>query len=643
MDHKRPGPHAGIPTADQQAPTGERLTPLLESTSVVPWQADGATRQFTSVGPQAERLLGYPCEAWYERDFWTKHIHPDDRESAVSLCLRQSKRSPSYDIQYRMLAKDGRQIWVHDVVNVQSVDGVPKTLTGFLIDITTQKETAVKAQTSEALFRGILESAPDAMIVADDGGHIALTNTETERMFDYASRELVGQDVDVLLPERFRGRHSGHQAGYFAAPKRRAMGEGLDLYGARKDGTEFPVEISLSPLVVEGRKLVICVIRDVTYAKRARANLRKAQAQSAAAQALAHVGSWEWTRQRGVVRRSDETNRIFGVATGSTPLLDETLEFLRPSDRDIVRKRLADAIAGTQPYDIEFSIVRPDGSVRVVHSKADTMLDEAGTVVGLTGMIQDITERVQAERHARQSLDALAHAGRVSTMGELTASLAHELKQPLTAILSNAQAGERFLSMEHPDLNELREILADIVKDDRRAGEVIRRLRTLLGNSGPTTEHVLNLNQVVAEVLPLIRSDIIIRELRIITEFDSSIPDVTGDRVQLQQVVLNLLLNGAEAMASCHDDTCRLVVRTGRHGAQGVAVSVQDCGTGVSEENREQLFTPFYTTKTDGMGMGLSIARSIVEQHNGRIWAVNNPDRGATFSFSLPAATAGEV
>ena len=267
---------------------------------------------------------------------------------------------------------------------------------------------------------------------------------------------------------------------------------------------------------------------------------------------------------------------------------------------------------------------------------------EDGCLVRSWGSVHNLSAQQKIEADARASREELAHAVRISTLGELTASIAHELKQPLTAILSNAQAAERFMSEPQPDMMEIREILADIVKDDRRATEVIRRLRSMLTKSNETRA-VLNLSQVVAEVLPLVRSDTVIKGIRLVTEFASSLPPVRGDRVQLQQVVLNLLMNGAEAMRGCHEHDCRLLVSTERHGARGVVASVQDCGVGVSDETREQLFTPFYSTKSGGMGMGLAIARSIVEQHEGRIWVTNNPDRGATVSFFLPVANSEEA
>jgi len=256
---------------------------------------------------------------------------------------------------------------------------------------------------------------------------------------------------------------------------------------------------------------------------------------------------------------------------------------------------------------------------------------EGGAVVSLT----DITRRKQMEIEAQQTRQELAHFTRVSAMGELAASLAHELNQPLAGILANAQAGQRFLTAGRPDLEEIRAILTDIVADDRRAGEVIRRLREMLRKAAPSRV-LLDLNALIGDVAKLLSSDALIRGLSIVHDFDPKLPQVTGDRVELQQVVLNLLVNAMEAMAVPDAAGRIVVVRTACADPGTVEVSVQDTGTGIG--GTASIFEPFYTTKAEGLGMGLSIARSIIEAHGGRIWAENNETGGATFHFALAAA-----
>jgi len=251
--------------------------------------------------------------------------------------------------------------------------------------------------------------------------------------------------------------------------------------------------------------------------------------------------------------------------------------------------------------------------------------------------LANVLASAQAEREAARLRQHLAHIGRVSAMGELTASLAHELNQPLTAILNNAQVALRHLDAASPDLSGLREILADIVADDKRAAEVIHRLRALV-KKGDLGHVPLDINDVVAEVAQLVRHDVVRRNVPMTVDLAAGLPSVRGDRVQLQQVVLNMILNGLEAMAEPNGRGRALVIRTARAGDAAVRVSVEDSGAGIDPDDVERLFEPLYTTKPEGLGMGLAIARTIVDAHGGRLGASNNAAGGATFDFTVPVA-----
>ena len=286
-------------------------------------------------------------------------------------------------------------------------------------------------------------------------------------------------------------------------------------------------------------------------------------------------------------------------------------------------------------YGFEYACRTPAGDRWFALSAVPLQTADGGAVVSHT----DVTERRRAGIEAQQSRQELAHFLRVSTMGELTSSLAHELNQPLTAVLANAQAAHRLLERPHPDPAELREILADIIEEDKRAGEVIRRLRALLRKGEPERAR-LDLNDVIQDVVKLLGGDAVNRNISIRVELDSQPPTVTGDRIQLQQVVLNLVLNAMDATADRHVGDRTIVVRTERIAHGAARVSVADTGLGLPPETLERAFEPFYTTKPAGMGMGLSIARSIIEAHSGTISATNRPTGGAVFTFSLPP-TAG--
>jgi signal transduction histidine kinase len=299
-----------------------------------------------------------------------------------------------------------------------------------------------------------------------------------------------------------------------------------------------------------------------------------------------------------------------------------------------------------------------------IKSQVAVPLTVEGQVVGALAFSTDGTERVwrdefvqrlhllgdvfantlsrrRSEMEGQRLRQDLAHVGRVSTMGELTASLAHELNQPLTAILSNAQAALRILPSDKADLADIRDILGDIVEDDKRAGEVIHRLRGFLKKSNLELS-ALDIGELVSQVARLVSSDAILRNVSIRLELAPGLPPICGDRVQLQQVILNLLMNGLDAMRESSEGERTLVLRTlAGDGAASVVVAVEDSGMGIDEADLEHVFHAFYTTKPEGLGMGLAIARSIVEAHGGRLEARNNPGRGATFSFTLPAIKEG--
>jgi PAS domain S-box-containing protein len=375
-------------------------------------------------------------------------------------------------------------------------------------DVIAAAQLAAQLRASEQRFRAVVEAVPNAILLVDDKGMIALANAQAESVFGYRREELVAKPVEVLIPERFRMPHVGLRSAYARDAQARAMGAGRELFACRKDGSEIPVEAALSPMPTE--------------------------------------------------------KGLFVLAS-----------------------------------------------------------------------VVDITERRNVERATARQRDELAHLSRVAMLGELSGSLAHELNQPLTAILSNAQAAQRFLAHSPPRLEKLAEILADIVKSDHRAGAVIQRLRSLLRKE-EAQRHPLNLNDVVEESLRLMRSDLLNRHVMISTDLEDALPAVSGDRNQLQQVLLNLVINGSDAMDGTEVDR-RLLVRTRTTTQGSVEFSVADRGAGIPLADLERIFEPFVTTKLHGLGLGLAICRSIVEAHGGRLWATNNADCGATLHCELPA------
>jgi len=284
---------------------------------------------------------------------------------------------------------------------------------------------------------------------------------------------------------------------------------------------------------------------------------------------------------------------------------------------------------------VEYRVLRPNGEQRIVHSQGDLMKDAAGGPRRIFGTVQDITERKRAEDELRDAQMELAHVNRIAIMGQISASIAHEINQPVAAVLISAETGLRWLSRAEPDMAEAREALIRIVRDARRAGEIITRIRALTKRAVPQKD-LLDLNEIIQEVIALTRSEIQRNGVSLRTQLAKSLPLVQGDRIQLQQVILNFFVNAMEAMSEVSEESRELHINTEEDGSDGVLLAVRDSGPGVPPEGAERLFEAFYTTKPAGMGMGLSICRSIVEAHGGRIWAGANAPKGAVFQFTLP-------
>jgi PAS domain S-box-containing protein len=367
-------------------------------------------------------------------------------------------------------------------------------------------------------------------------------------------------------------------------------------------------------------------------------DLRESEERMTLAAEAAGFGVWMWNIARNQIWGSERWLRLFGFAPEATVTIESVTQRIHPDDRETVEHAVRRAVADRSDYAAEYRVVLPDNTQRWVTARGRVYPDTQGKPVRMMGATIDITARKQAELEVQQQRGELAHLSRVTMLGELSGSLAHELNQPLTAILSNAQAAQRFLAHDNADLNEVRDILADIVAEDKRAGEVIRRLRLLL-KKGEVQHQPFDLNEAVREVLKLVRSDLVNQGVAVHTELAPALPAVNADRVQLQQVLLNLVMNACDAMAGGPAGDHKLIIRTELAGDEGIRVSVADRGVGLAPDNLEKVFEPFFTTKVQGMGLGLSVCRTIITAHGGKLWAANNPDGGATFHFTLPAST----
>src|SRR5882757_6463449 len=361
------------------------------------------------------------------------------------------------------------------------------------------------------------------------------------------------------------------------------------------------------------------------------AELQRSEAYLAEAQRLSHTGSFGWEVFSGKLYWSEETFRIFERDPAHQPTVDFVLQRTHPQDRAVVQQTIDRARQYRRALDFEHRLLTTDGQVKHVHIVGHPAFDEAGNLVEFVGSVMDVTERCRAD----QERQAIAHVNRITTVGQLTASIAHEVNQPLAGAVSSAHAALHWLEAQPPNLEETRQSLAAIITDGNRAAEILRRIRNLVKRA-PSRNDQLDINEPILEVIALARSEVERSGVSLQTRLAPDLPLVEGDRVQLQQVMLNLILNAVEALSGVSEGSRDLLISSEDGGADGVRVAVQDSGPGLIPESVHRLFEAFYTTKPTGMGMGLVICRSIIEAHGGRLWATANEPRGAVFQFSLP-------
>jgi len=576
-------------------------------------------------------------------------IHPDDREAVFRTAEEAIRSGARADCEHRLFRPSGEMRVVHSLGDLKKdSSGRPYQMFGTTQDITERKRAEEALRRSQFYLSEGQRLAHMGSWAAKDLGM-----RSSDDLGIYWSEEvykIFGLDPQTGPPNLEQYLAAVHPDDRPSmAETIRAMQEqrsGCDVTHriVRPDGEVRNVRCVGVPVFEDGVfKAFHGTTIDVTEHELLTKELRREQAYLAEAQSLAHIGSWAAnfaTRQN--FHLSDETFRIHGFNPRQGPIpLERFWATIHPEDEPVVRTTLENAIRTGTDYDIrEFRICRADdGQIRFLRSIGHR--NPAGEIGYYVGMTMDITEqkRAEQEREKLRQLEAdLSHINRINMMGELAAALAHEIKQPIAASITSANALLRWLAHDPPDLERARAAATRIEQDGNRAADVINRLRSFYKKGPPSEREMVSVKDIIQEIAALLRDEAIRNSVTIHSEIDAEAPNILADRVQLQQVFMNLMLNAIEAM---QDSGGVLTVRSGLNPEGLLNISIGDTGIGLPAENRERIFDAFHTTKPNGMGMGLAITRSIVEANGGLIWATDNPGAGATFHFTLPVEAKG--
>jgi hypothetical protein len=577
-------------------------------------------------GKTAEELKG-----WATSDA----VHPDDRARVIEAFTKAVSMGAPYDVEHRCRRFDGVYRWFQ--VRALPMRDAEQATGGWFVlltDIEDRKQAEDAIRTRERDLSLIINAIPAVAWAASPDGlaeffnqnyleYVGLTHEQAkgtgwvaavhpddvQQLLTTWHRSLaIGSPCEVeARVRRFDGQYRWFL--FRASPLRDGSGQVVKWYGTNTD--------------IDDRK-------------RAEEELRRNEAHLEEAQRLSLTGSFSWRLEAEEMTLSEQALRIYELEGGNRVSLERILARVHPDDVPVITQKVALARAGITDHDFELRLRMPGGGIKYVRSNSYHSRASEGQLE-LIGSIQDITERRRSEEALSQVRSELAHMTRVASLGALAASIAHEVNQPLSGIITNSNTCLRMLTAEPPNLAGAHETTRRTIRDSHRASDVITRLRALFANKSPAVER-MDLNEAAREVLALSRAELDRGRVIVRAELADDLPLILGDRVQLQQVILNLLLNASAAMSSIDERPRDLSIKTEREVSDQVRFTVRDVGVGLDPLMTERLFEAFYTTKSNGMGLGLSVSRSIIESHGGRLSAAPNDEHGATFWFSVPCA-----
>ena len=594
-----------------------------------------------------------------------QRVHPEDTTPVRETIERASRDGKNFEHEYRLVMPDGSVKHVHVVAHAERDESGELEFLGAVMDVSERKRAEEELRRSEARaeerLRLVLDTTPAMINTLGPDGYLdyvnkgwldyfgfsletALDRADVMKMAVSSAADVNGEGWEPIIHARDLPGFAHYWKEMLASNK---PGEG-EARVRRFDGVYRWHLFRAVPVCDQTGKPVkwYASAFDIEDRKRAEKKLRRSESYLAEAQRLTHTGSWAVNIRTGeMIHSSEEHTRLYGFDPGrERPSFEEFVQRIHPEDRPRVMQAFAEASRGKTDFDADFRVLLPDGTTRYQYGTGHPILNGSGEVGEFVGIVMDMTERRRADEERerlRQAQAELAHINRVATMGELTASLAHEVNQPIAAAITDANTCTRWLAGDTPNLEEARAAAMRVVKDSRRAAEIISKIRLLFKKGAPERE-LVDLNDVIREMIVLLRNQADLYSISIRTDLAADCPQVMADRVQLQQVLMNLIINSIDAMKDV-TGTRELAICLKRTENEQLLVSVSDTGVGLPPQQVDQIFNAFFTTKPHGTGMGLRISRSIVESHGGHLWASQNRPHGAILCFTLPARAEGNA
>jgi PAS domain S-box-containing protein len=576
-----------------------------------------------------------------EPEAWMTATHPEDRET-VSRSFWGGVRSGqgfTFEARFRRV-HDGAWRWhLNRAVALRDAAGEILRFVGTSTDIDDLKQSQDDLRRAEERTRLVVETALDAVVTMNSQGLITSWNKQAEIIFGWSPEEALGRKMsETIIPMHYRPSHENGLRHFLNTGQGPVLNQRIEITALRRDGTEFPVELTVTPLKSGDGWTFSSFVRDISERKRAEEKLRESELNLRQMTETIPEMLWSATPNGSI----DYCNaRVLDYTGLSRQKIQGAgwMKMIHPDDAENAARAWTHSVESGGAFYFEFRGLRAsDGKYRWCVSRALPLRSPDGDILKWHGTVVDFHDRRQAQEDLRNAQAELAHVNRVMTMGELTASIAHEVNQPLASIIASGDSCSAWLSNEPPNLDRARAAAGRIIQAATQASEIVQRLRALFKKTTSMTISV-DVNGAIEDTISLVRHEAQRNEVILRTELEPGVPSVSGDRVQLQQVILNLAMNGIESVAQLDYEPRRVMIRSTRSDSGEVLVTVEDTGPGIDAEHSDRLFAPFFTTKPQGIGMGLPICRSIIEAHGGRLWAAKNEPRGARFHFILPART----